>query len=305
MNNALTPSLQMLEMFSCATGDNNQQYELFRLFAQEGFYSTIEMDLVYDRKLAQEISQCKNANGIRLVTWLSKPIQHEMLEAASLQENVRKRSVFRIKELLAFAARMGADAAALLSGPNPGAGFLEEAECKLCDSLIELGETAKQLGITLLLEPLDRGAHKDALIGPMSDAVRLIKAVQDAGAPVGIVWDSAHAALNGEDLVQSIRQGNGLIHQAHLSNAVLDRNDPGFGDNHMKYGPPGFLSVTAAAQIATALAQLSRPFCTPLPIAIEMHNKTYEEAFRNEKESRQFLTAAIVDYMTQKREMQK
>ena len=51
-------------------------------------------------------------------------------------------------------------------------------------------EKAMDCGLTLLLEPLDRGAHKDNFIGPTPEAVAILREVHQSQPNVLLSWDS-------------------------------------------------------------------------------------------------------------------
>ena len=62
-------------------------------------------------------------------------------------------------------------------------------------------------------------------------------------------WDTAHVALNGEDIIASFSAAAHLVDGIHLSNAVLDRSKAAFGDHHIRIGEKGFLTIETIAEL--------------------------------------------------------
>ncbi len=216
----------------------------------EDFYECVGIADVNDDSDRKRIGDVVRSYGPVLTQWMTGVLVTEHLNLSSLDETLRKRSVTRIKEHFGPAAECGACKIAVLSGPDPGPALRADATEALYTSLCELAEAIKAFGFThLLLEPLDRGAHKNGLIGPTSEAVALIRRVREFYPYIGLCWDSSHIALCGEDIFQSLIMSKPYIVQIHLANPVLDRRRSDFGDNHIPFGEPGFFTLQKIADL--------------------------------------------------------
>ena len=155
-----------------------------------------------------------------------------------------------------LAAQSGADGLAFLSGPAPQSpGRTPEAIARFTDSMLEIAAgMAPYPHMSLLLEPLDRKAHKRNTVGTTREAAGIIRRVREVCPRAGLVWDSAHAALNGEPLEAALAEASDAVRHIHLCNAVLRPGAPGYGDFHIPPGPPGYLDERRAAALLAAAA---------------------------------------------------
>ena len=90
------------------------------------------------------------------------------------------------------------------SGADPGPALREAAGKAFFEACCEIGAHGKKFGVELLLEPLDRLANKRNLLGPTDETLAMIQALRQAGVSISFAWDAAHAALNEENLEQSL-----------------------------------------------------------------------------------------------------
>ena len=121
---------------------------------------------------------------------------------------------------------------------------------RVYESLSELAEYAKKFSpMRIVIEPFDREAHKKGLIGPTDEAAALIRRLRQRYPESGMSWDSSHAALNGEDLIQSLDIGKQEIVHMHFANPVVDKTRPDYGDYHIALGPPGLLRMETVGEI--------------------------------------------------------
>lgn len=218
--------------------------------AEQGFFRNVELTAIEDPTDRRRIGEMVRAEGLSVSYWLTLLSHVENLNLSSADEALRKKSTARLTGLMDHAAECGATRLGLASGPDPGVGMRVVAMEQLHQSLCELCQAAGRFpDMQVMIEPLDRGAHKNGLLGPTSEFVPFIRRVRKHYANVGICWDSAHVALCGEDVGESLTAAADLVSQMHLSNAVLDRSRPGFGDHHMPMGSPGFLTVDVIAEL--------------------------------------------------------
>lgn len=260
--------------------------------AQEGFYEGVEILLPRTLQERRRISQIKQSQNLRVVVWFSREQIDEKLSLSSPDEAHRKNSVSRLITLLESAADCRADTIALISDPDPGIAYREQAKRNLQLSLGEICTAARAYGdMRVIFEPLDREADKNCLLGPVAETVEMIKPVRQSHSNIDICWDSSHAALCGDDLRESLLIVDPYFIQMHFANAVLDRNSEGFGDRHMPIGPPGFLTIEKMAQLMQHVIRMRHPAGKRIYVSVEVRTQT-GDPWQTEKHCRESLLAA-------------
>ena len=128
----------------------------------------------------------------------------------------------------------------LISGPDP-VDRREEAFALLVQSLREIcAHAEKSEKIPIVLETFDCEIEKRCLIGPSSDALRLVNDVSRDFPQFSLMLDLSHLPLLHERPTESLRILKGHIGHIHLGNCVLaDKNHPAYGDSHPPLGIPG------------------------------------------------------------------
>src|SRR5690625_7534273 len=110
----------------------------------------------------------------------------------------------RIKDSVYAAAEIGTKNIAFVTGDDAGADRWADGIEGLYESLCEIAEAAKEYDMNLLVEPLDRFAHRKRIIVTTDETVALLSRVQKEHDNIGIAFDTAHAARNGEDIFEEI-----------------------------------------------------------------------------------------------------
>jgi len=250
IHEAFQPSLLLSETHFPYLADGEGLADAAARAADEGFYRRFEMVTIGDLNAQKRIGEVVRSHGLSLTQWFTLVIASEGLNLSSLDETLRAKSIRRLAECLEQASECGAMGVGVPSGPDPGSDHRAEATEQLYMSLCELCESASGLsGMAVYLEPFDRGAHKNGLIGPMSEAVAIVSRVRRSCPNMFLCWDSAHSALNGEQVTETLAEAQVYVGQIHLSNAVLDRRQANFGDHHMRIGRPGFLTVKKITEL--------------------------------------------------------
>lgn len=134
-------------------------------------------------------------------------------ELNSLDENVRRRDVGRIKSALRAAEIIGAHRMRIYGGTLLGNEPHEHAERmwpRLVESLVELGETAERHDVVLCVEN-----HFSTMTVSARDTVRLVAAVNSPW--VGILYDQANLAFTKrEGFEEAIRLQAPWIRHVHV-----------------------------------------------------------------------------------------
>jgi len=287
------PSILFCEVFFPYLRNEKLVVDTITDIAEEGFYKAAEIYPIKSVKARRMLYKNVYENHIHLTQWLTPVLNDEKLDISSINKPLREKSVERIKQLIDSGCETGVKTISLISGHDPGQDYRLTATDALFDSLCELLDYMKQYPqMNLIIEPLDRGIHKNRLIGPTDEAVSLIKRVKRIYPDIGISWDSAHTVLCGEDMMESIIKSREHIFQIHLSNAILDREDKLYGDYHMPVGSPGFLTLEVIARLLISMLE-SKLFNDRKPfISVEVHTNANEDPKKTEKDCRRILLEA-------------
>ena len=97
------------------------------------------------------------------------------------------------------------------------------------DALEELGEHAKQYGVPLIYEPLNR--YETNLVNTVEAGVRLLRSLSTTN--VRLLPDLFHMNIEEQDIAAALREGAGLIGHVHF----VDSNRRAAGMGHIDYGP--------------------------------------------------------------------
>ncbi len=293
LNEKLTPALLVSESFYPLLGDEARLMDAIERVVESGFYTRLEISAMKTREGQRRLRRIAQQNNLKITQWITNDLNEHQLNPSSVDADLRRRTIDKMEELVEVAADSGADRVAFISCKDPGPDLRQEAARGLTEVMCTVADKAMKCGgLTLLLEPLDRGAHKDNFIGPTPEAVAILEQVHRSCSNVLLSWDSAHVALNQEDLLESLTLAMPYVGQVHLANAVLDRADPKFGDWHMAMGEPGFLTGAVAYAIAGCAAG-HLPQGKTLGITIESRSETEAVMLDNEAKNRKFLQEVL------------
>ena len=144
-----------------------------------------------------------------------------------------------------------------------------------------------------LMESMDREAHKKHIIGPTTEAVAFIHQVRETVPEFYFNLDAAHIKLLKEDPLDALSTALGVMSQIHLSNCVDDPTSPLFGDNHMPFGAPGFLTHDFIAVLFKKALDLK--FMGPAKpiVSSEVLCKEGEDPWAYEKNCREIIVKAF------------
>ena len=265
---SLLPSCLMPEIYAPWKLQPGFVLDRVRRLADDGFYRSVEIGTLDGTDRLAIGTICRD-NDMRLTCWITDVLEASGHDICAIDEQARIRAVKAVIEQTAQVVDAGAQAISMVAGNDPGPSLRRQGYDSAFESLRAIGEAANSHGMTVMIEPLDRFAHKKRLIWPVDEAVALIERVQQTCSNVGLAFDTAHAALNGETIVDAMRLASAHMGNLHLSNAVLDSTDPLYGDHHMPPGEPGFLSVELAVEIVAEAWAITEATGQHIPVAIE------------------------------------
>lgn len=296
MSQKLLPSAHLLEIFMPYRGDEARMLDVLRKAVELGFYRGVELGTFFDRYHRMYVRNILEQNGLNGTTFATPYVKDQKLSLSALDPAERKAAVDLVKNLAELAADTGYTNFGVPSGDDPGDAKRSEAKKVLAESMVEVANYCKGLGLNLTLEPLDRYAYKKQLIGPMMESMMWFAPIHEACPNAYIHWDSAHEALGGTDLMRSISFASPYIAQFHLCNAILDTDHPCFGDLHMDVGEApdfkteGFLTPEIGAQILKKIASYDKPAgVKDVYVSVEVLGHAGDDLWLKERNSREFL----------------
>jgi sugar phosphate isomerase/epimerase len=221
-----------------------QAVETVRQIAQDDFFNVLEIRRYDDPEVMKQIRAIAEQSGLRLGIGAQPPILMGKLNLNSLDEAERKAAVEDVKKSIDAAYLVGAKLTACLSGPDPGEADRPAAMDKLVESLIEICKYSQSKTdgepVWLSLETFDDSIEKKCLIGSTSLAVEVSERVRDQAENFGLTVDLSHLPLLKETAEQCISTGIEHIIHVHAGNCIMrDPNQPGYGDQHPRFGVEG------------------------------------------------------------------
>lgn len=220
---------------------------------QDKFYSSIEISNITDKKERQTIAKSLHAskeNKVNsLIVWFTEFFKENRIDIHDLDEAKRKKNVDIIRKLIDEAAETGAQTVAFTGGNDVNVLDRSDAYRALIKTLSEVSDYAAKAKLNVYIEPCDRYADQQKLLGPAQDTFEIMEILKKEHDNLSIVFDTAHIALNREPPFKTLELLSPFIRHIHLSNAVLDYESPLFGDNHLAPGEPGFLTAKRAERL--------------------------------------------------------
>jgi len=211
-----------------------------RKIAEDDFFSVVEIAKVKDPLVRKNALQILTLSRLEVGFSGASALMEGKHNLNALEEAKRREAVQVAIEAYEEAREMGAHFFSLISGPDP-VERREEAFALLVQSLREICAHAERSEkIPIVLETFDCEIEKCCLIGPSTDALRLVNAVNKDFPLFSLMLDLSHLPLLHERPTESLRILKGHIGHIHLGNCVLaDKNHPAYGDSHPPLGIPG------------------------------------------------------------------
>ena len=233
-------------------------------------------------------------------TFVTPYIKPLGLSLCDLREDKRRAALALVKYHAELAAESGYLGFGIPSGNDPGDEKRADAMKAMTESMEELAEFTAKLSLNLMIEPLDRYAYKKQLIGPIGETCEWFAPIRAKYPNVFIHWDSAHEALGGADLMESLEIAKPFLGQFHLCDAITDPTHPCFGDLHMDcamapdWTTEGFLTPEVGAEIVRKVASFDPPAgMEKVYVSVEICGHPGNNLWFKEKISRELLVKSF------------
>ena len=297
MPQKLYPSAHILEMFMPYLHDEKRLIEVLRKIAEMDFYRNVELPTFPTKEHRDTVRRILRDNDLTAVTYAAPYLNEREMSLCDLNDRRRAETIRYLKMQADLAAESGCMTFGVPSGPYPGDEFHNEAMAVQADTLARIADYTALLGMNCSIEPLDRYAHKKALIGPMDEVVRWFKPLHRAHPNLFLHWDSSHEQLGGLGIYNTLDMAAPYLSQIHLCDCIDDPAHPCFGDLHMdpaeapEWKTDGFLTPGVGAEIIRRAAAFDKPEgVRRFWISVEVLGHKGDNLWHKERIAREFLT---------------
>ena len=297
MPQKLYPSAHILEMFMPYLHDEKRLIEVLRKIAEMDFYRNVELPTFPTKEHRDTVRRILRDNDLTAATYAAPYLNEREMSLCDLNDRRRAETIRYLKMQADLAAECGCSTFGVPSGPYPGDEFHDEAMAVQADTLARIADYTALLGMNCSIEPLDRYAHKKALIGPMDEVVRWFKPLHRAHPNLFLHWDSSHEQLGGLGIFNTLEMAAPYLSQIHLCDCIDDPAHPCFGDLHMDpaeapdWKTEGFLTPEVGAEIIRRAAAFDKPEgVRRFWISVEVLGHKGDNLWHKERIAREFLT---------------
>ncbi len=239
------------------------------------FFTSMEVTWVKDASVKKELIQLLRSTHMEVIYGAAAPLLMEGYSLIDEDEEKRKDAIEKAKYYIDDAYLYNAKVLEVVSDSDPGEEKREEAKERLVDSLKKLcqyaKEKAKNKPLVISVETFDRTIDKKFLIGPVDEAVEIVKKVRKEYDNLGLTIDLSHLPLIGESNRKTLYTAKDYIAHIHMGNCVVKNlSTPLYGDKHPRFGvEDGETDIEELAQFLSVLAEIGyfqRSFSTELPV---------------------------------------
>lgn len=203
-----------------------------------GDFGLLETGPVHDVEERLKTAKAVQAAGVSLGYGCQPLVLGKKLDPGSPDSGVRMFALETIRMGLAQARQLGAEAIAVMSGPDPGPAHHRATMDALVESCVTICREAAPLPVHL--EVFDFDVDKKCFIGPTSRAVELATRVRGQVRNFGLLLDLSHLPLQHERTLDALRQARDVLTHVHVGNCVIkDPKHSRYGDQHPRFGIPG------------------------------------------------------------------
>lgn len=198
-------------------------------------YETFETFLPEDKAMREACIREMKAHGKQMRYNLPGVLQVDgPFYPISDDPATRARAIEFAKMHVDFAGEAESTLIAATTCTDRGEELRPEMMKRYTEYFLQMAEHAKQYGMNVLLEPIERHRFKKSLLGPTEESAAFIADMQRQGADnAHLMLDMAHLPLMEENVDDAIAASLpvGLLH-VHMGDAVLDPYNVFYGHTH-------------------------------------------------------------------------
>lgn len=294
-------SLLVSNILDPLTHEDQELQKVYQKIAQENKYNGLETRLIKSEETRLLFNKLFKELNWNVVLWLTGDMGRMSLNLSSLDDNLREKSLEKTYKLIDLASEHHCQKVGIGSGKIENTHRHEEHLVLFVESLERIMNYIdyKEYDLDIIVEPLDQFAHKKNVVGTLETCKKLLKQLEDnnwlENQRFTLCWDSAHVALNENDFRESLKYLAPYISRIHFSDAMTDKNNPEYGDNHRPFDDLGLMNVSTAKEIIEIFNSYKNQ-SKKIFVACEVRTKNKEKSWSNEQIYYDFLENVLEGY---------
>lgn len=207
-----------------------------RRVMEDDYFDFLELTKINDAAVRRRVAKLAKEGGVGLAYGAQPQLMRNNENLNALDDQLRLRTVARMKDCIDEAYEIGAEGFAFLAGKYD-AEKVEAHYQALCKSTRELCAYAAARGkMAVNLEVFDYDVEKCSLIGPAPLAERFAREISKEYDNFGLMLDLSHITQLHSSIDENVDPVIPYIRHIHIANAVLLKGAPAYGDQHPRFG---------------------------------------------------------------------
>lgn len=248
LNSVARPGAIISQLWPLADQRPGESLHGIAALADEDFFEAVLASPMGEASERREVAALIGERDIKLTYGMIPLITAQGWSLSTGDDELRARSIAAIQQRCDEAREAGAIGIMVSPGPAPASEpERQQALARLTESLQAICAAAPDLRV--MIEPLDVLAHKKQALGYTPEAIELARTVIEGGGNFALCLDTAHMALNEEDVAAALTAGSPYASTWHFCNAVTTLGHEQYGDHHPPLGAPGYLDLAGMADL--------------------------------------------------------
>ncbi len=287
----IKPSILISNTFDPLSRDEEHVMKLYQTIADLNYYNAIETRIIFNTQVQKEFADLATLHEWYVTFWVTGNLNNLAFRLNNLNESERIKAVDQVKIYCDLAVKSNAKAIGFCSGKTEGHP-LEEQEQFFKSVVSILVHARKYEELDIIIEPLDSSSDKRNTLGDLETSLSFFQRINSSGLNhdkrIRCCIDTAHFALNNDNLSETIKELSIYSDRVHFANAILDPSHIDYGDKHIAIGDPGFLDKGYCIELYEQCRTLDF-ISKDTYLTIEERVLDQQKMFEKESEHREFL----------------
>lgn len=206
--------------------------------ANDDFFTGIEIGWIKDPEVRKQVKAMLATAHLPAAFGAQPSLMWEKLDLNSADPGMRARAVAQLKEAIDQAADLEISRLATVSGWDPSDTQRAQGKEWLFESLSQVCAYGRSHGVGITLETFDRTVDKKAILGPAQESADFSARMRREFPDFGLMYDLSHLPLLDEEIRPALHTLKDHLVHAHVGNCVKVPGQPGYGDQHPRFGFP-------------------------------------------------------------------
>ena len=211
---------------------------------------------------------------------LSPTLQKNGMDLITTSQMQKKETLNYLKQRIYHLKQCGVNSISLSSPRFFDTINYDDALLKLKEMLCEIYDYCSLMSIDVLFETFDVSVDKKRILGNTEATYCFFEEIVPC-ADFGLIWDSAHFALERDNLLMSLSKLKRHIKRVHLANYSLDNNFCYFGDKHLPFGELGDMGIADVKGVVSFLK--NNQFIKLKSVSVEVAKNEHLDSCKNAK----------------------